>query len=310
MQRNYIIRNYRPQDFSAYVRLNMNFSKSDAVKRTDSLEALSQMLDKPGYRAVNELFIAEADGAIVGCANVTPELGIGRVIIDYLVHPAYCTGSMPGELINCALERAKHLGAEVAHMNISSAELSTIVLLSNLGFHEVRCFHELRLDFSKVDLINNIEQLSSGYRHLEHGEEEKLAEIQDCCFSGTWGYDPETARHITWWLNFRRSCLDDVIFAVEEGKVFGYCWAGTSCGYDLSTGKSRGRIYMLGVDPKYRGRGIGRKLLLAGLSYLKSKGRELIDITVDSQNIEAVALYRSVGFQLSENTLWYEKVID
>ena len=309
MQRNYIVRNYRPQDFSAYVRLNMNFSKSDAVKRTDSLEALSQMLNKPGYRAVDDLFIAEADGAIVGCANVTPELGIGRVIIDYLVHPAYCTGSMPGELINCSLERAKHLGAKVAHMNISSEELSTIVLLANLGFYEVRCFHELRLDLSKVDLENN-GQSTSGYRHLESGEEEKLAEIQDRCFSGTWGYDSEAARHIMWWLNFRRSCLDDVIFAVDDAKILGYCWAGTSCGCDLSTGKSKGRIYMMGVDPKYRSKGIGRKLLLAGLLYLKSKGREIIDITVDSQNIEAVALYRSVGFKLSENTLWYEKVID
>ncbi|MBM4452102.1 MAG: GNAT family N-acetyltransferase, partial [Chloroflexi bacterium] len=75
------------------------------------------------------------------------------------------------------------------------------------------------------------------------------------------------------------------------------------------TGKSRGRIYMLGVHPEHRGRGLGRKLLLAGMRQLKGKGLEVVEITVDSQNVAAVGLYRSLGFEVVEDTLWYEKVI-
>jgi mycothiol synthase len=66
---------------------------------------------------------------------------------------------------------------------------------------------------------------------------------------------------------------------------------------------------MLGVDTDYRGKDLGKKLLLAGLLHLRSKGRELIDITVDSQNIVAVTLYRSMGFQLHGETVWYEKAV-
>ena len=61
---------------------------------------------------------------------------------------------------------------------------------------------------------------------------------------------------------------------------------------------------MLGVAPEFRNEGVGRALLLEGLSHIKSKRREIIDITVDSQNLVAVELYSSIGFQLLENTLW------
>ena len=66
---------------------------------------------------------------------------------------------------------------------------------------------------------------------------------------------------------------------------------------------------MLGVDTDYRNRGLGKKLLWAGLLHLKNRGRELIDITVDSQNVVAVTLYRSLGFQLRGETVWYEKAV-
>lgn len=126
---------------------------------------------------------------------------------------------------------------------------------------------------------------------------------------GPWGYNPNTAADIIWQLEVKGNCPDDVILAWDESKLIGYCWTDANCGDDPSTGKSKGRIYMLGVDPDYRSRGIGRKLFLAGLSYLKSKGREIIDITVDCRNFVAIRLYHSEGFEPSADTLWYEKIM-
>jgi mycothiol synthase len=62
---------------------------------------------------------------------------------------------------------------------------------------------------------------------------------------------------------------------------------------EKAPGEGAGRIYMLGVDPDYRERGLGRQLLLIGLSYLKTKGLQVIELTVDSENKVACALYRS-----------------
>ena len=67
---------------------------------------------------------------------------------------------------------------------------------------------------------------------------------------------------------------------------------------------------MLGVAPDYRGKGIGKKLVLAGLARLKSKGLQVAELTVDSENKAACAVYQSLGFEVQANTFWYEKVID
>jgi ribosomal protein S18 acetylase RimI-like enzyme len=64
---------------------------------------------------------------------------------------------------------------------------------------------------------------------------------------------------------------------------------------------------MLGVDPDYRGRSLGRQLLLTGLSYLRNKSLQVAVLTVDSENKAARSLYRSVGFELWKRSLWYEK---
>jgi mycothiol synthase len=64
---------------------------------------------------------------------------------------------------------------------------------------------------------------------------------------------------------------------------------------------------MLGVDPAYRGRGWGRRLLIAGLSYLKGKNLSLVELTVDSENRIPRELYNSIGFEIFAHSLWYEK---
>jgi len=66
---------------------------------------------------------------------------------------------------------------------------------------------------------------------------------------------------------------------------------------------------MIGTDPAYRGKGLGKKVLLAGLSYLKSQGIETVSLSVDSENRVAYELYRSMGFEERGSTLWYEKRI-
>ena len=66
---------------------------------------------------------------------------------------------------------------------------------------------------------------------------------------------------------------------------------------------------MLGVEPDYQGMGVGKRVLLAGLARLKSKGLRVAELTVDSENKAACALYRSIGFEGQTSSLWYEKVI-
>ncbi len=292
------VRNCHPQeprDAAAYEQL-----KVGAV--------FAHLLSRPDYRVEENLFFAEVGGVIIGFVNVLPEPGIGRVILEYGASSSDRLETVLGELLKCALKRAKELGARVAHLSIPSAEAAQAEALSNLEFKAVRRFYELGLDVSSVNL-EAVDQSDLESRYLKVGEEALLARIENRCFSGTWGFNPNTAEYIGWELSTRGDCPDDVILALSEGKPIGYCWTEAECGRDSSTGKRKGRIYMLGVDTDYRNRGLGKKLLWSGLLRLRNKGRELIDITVDSQNIVAVTLYRSMGFQLHGETVWYEKVV-
>ena len=67
---------------------------------------------------------------------------------------------------------------------------------------------------------------------------------------------------------------------------------------------------MLGVDPDYRGKGTGKRVLLAGLDRLRSKSLQVAELTVDSENKTACALYKSIGFRVQTSSFWYEKVIN
>ena len=298
MQGKLKVRNCNPQDprdAAAYERL-----KEGAV--------FAHLVTRPNYQVGKNLFFAEVGGAIIGFVNVLPELGIGRVILEFGLSPLHKSEVILRGLFDRALERAKELGAKVAHVSIPATDLAGAELLSKVGFEAVRRFHEMRLDVSGADL-ESVEQSGMAYRHLGAGEKELLAWIENRCFIGTWGFNPNTAEYIAWELSARGDCPDDVILAISECKPVGYCWTEAECGRDSTTGRNRGRIYMLGVDTDCRGKGLGKKLLRIGLLHLKDKGRELVDITVDSQNIVAVTLYRSLGFQLHGETVWYEKAV-
>jgi mycothiol synthase len=284
-----------PRDAAAYERL-----KEGAV--------FAHLLSRPDYQVSENLFFAETNNVIIGFVNVLPELGIGRVILEYGVASSYKLGVVIKHLFDHAMERAGELGAKVAHVSIPATEIVQAELLSDLGFKIVRRFYELRLDVSGVSL-EAAAQSDLELRHLNAGEEELLAWIENRCFVGTWGFNPNTAEYIGWELSTRGDCPDDVILVLSSGKVIGYCWTEAKYGKDSFTGKGRGRIYMLGVDTDYRGKDLGKRLLVAGLLHLRNKGRELIDITVDSQNTVAVALYHSMGFQRHGETVWYEKAV-
>ncbi len=62
-----------------------------------------------------------------------------------------------------------------------------------------------------------------------------------------------------------------------------------------------GEIYAIGVHPESSGKGIGRRLMDAGLARLDTIGATSATLYVEADNTAAVALYRSLGF--TEHTI-------
>ncbi|MBA7478628.1 Mycothiol acetyltransferase [subsurface metagenome] len=305
----YTIRNYQPKDFDRYVLLHTEAEKLEPAGRYISPQVIAERLGRPNYAPEQDLFIVEMDGDIIGYMDVAPELTIGRVILDCWVQLEHRRRGLAAKLLSYAINRAQELGAKVAHVNIMEDNVVAKSVLSKLGFSFIRRYFEFRLDMAKLHW-QDIDQAVLGCRHLQRGEESKLTQIQNCAFAGTWGYNPNTVEEITYRTNLSSFSLEDVVLTYDGDEVTGYCWTGLTSEGEAAIGERKGRIFMLGADPAYRGRGVGKRVLLAGLAHLKSKGIRVAELTVDSENKAACALYRSVGFELRTSSLWYEKLLN
>ena len=54
----------------------------------------------------------------------------------------------------------------------------------------------------------------------------------------------------------------------------------------------------MGLLPPYRGQGIGKRLMLQALAAARAFPLQRVELTVRENNKNAIALYRSVGFEI------------
>lgn len=302
----FTIRNYRPGDFNTYILFRMETEQLDPSGSYISQQIFTEYLGRPNYCPETDLFIAESDGKIVGSISLFPEQKIGRAVLDCTVHPWHRRKGVAESLFSHAVQRAKEMGVKVVQIDISKANVTAISLLARLDFKCVRCFLELKLDFYNIRLPD-VKHGAIKIRGLRSGEENKLTEIQNLSFMGSWGYHPNTTEEIIYHIKMSDCSPEDVIVACKKDQFVGYCWTTINAEENADKGKNKGRIHMMGVHPDHQHKGIGRQILLAGCHHLLNKGLETAELTSDSENQVALSIYKSVGFEVWSKTLWYEK---
>jgi mycothiol synthase len=107
-------------------------------------------------------------------------------------------------------------------------------------------------------------------------------------------------------VRLNESWFDDKGFFVAEdsSELIGFCWTKihgahthSHTGSDHDHGhEALGEIYVLAVNPDYKGQGIGRDLTITGLNYLKYQGLNNVMLYVGVENKPAFKLYKSLGF--------------
>jgi mycothiol synthase len=87
---------------------------------------------------------------------------------------------------------------------------------------------------------------------------------------------------------------DGFYIAVSVRTMIGFCWV--KIHHDLVNQDPVGEIYVMGVDPDAKQKGIGTALGATALEYMVGKHLNTAMLYVDADNEAGLALYRKLGF--------------
>ena len=300
------IRNYHSADVDNYVRLHEEIEVHDQAGSYFSKQSLMEDLGHPRFHPGKNLFVAEQGGKLIGYFSVFQEPEIGRALLDIAVHHSRRRKGIGTKLFDGAVRQAGRAGLDVAQACISEHNKAAQKMMSGLEMKYILNHIGFQLDLTAI----KIPDVTSGdyiIRHLRPGEEYQLTALQNLAFSGAWGFNPNTTEEIVYRVHLSSCTPEDILMAYRGEQPIGYCWTRIQVD-EISTPNTRtGEIHMIGVDPDFRQKGLGRNMLLSGLHHLKGKGLAKVELTADGEDPVPRGLYEPVGFKETTKMRWYEK---
>jgi mycothiol synthase len=284
----------------------------DAATETDGVRPLSEHVTlhlRLGGEGPDRhlLLIDPADGdgpddrpgRVLGYAHLDPTDQVAGAAAELVVDPQH-RGHGLGRLLVTAATRLTPDGRLRlwAHGDHSAARR----LAASLGYREVRRLEQWRRSlFSPLPRV----ELPAGVslRAFRPGEDDDAwLALNARAFAGHPEQGAWTSRDLH--VRMGESWFDPegFLLAEEGGELIGFHWTKVHGGTTHGDGPARhahepiGEVYVIGVDPRHQGRGLGRLLTVAGLARLRGQGLPQAMLYVESDNTAALATYRALGF--------------
>ena len=223
--------------------------------------------------------------------------GDGRVWIELAGRPTT-------ELLDWAEGRARELGSRFLSGGWM-AEEPILRELARRGFALVRTSYRMAIDLGEPTpepvWPDGVEA-----RAFAPGDEEVFYIIHQECFTDTW--EPIEETYDEWAHQFLvpevlAPALWTLAVAGEEPAGFAMC-------HPHAMDSGLGWVHVLGVRGPFRGRGLGRALLLHAFTQFRREGMTRAGLGVDSESpTGANKLYESVGMHVSAQFAIHEKSV-
>lgn len=265
-----------------------------------SVEYMGKFLSQPSCDPERHCFVAETGGRIVGYVLIAAEVPISRTVASGGVVEASRGRGIGRRLLLTAIDHAASLEVSVLHVQVSDEDNPAAALLKSESFEPVKRYWQMQWRDGTLPPL----RLADGYslRSFRLGKDEAtLTEVQNAAFHDNWGFCPNTIEEIA--ARVRLDQPDGILFVMDGNRTVGYNWTIKS----HSSAAPIGWIAMTGVHPDYRGQGLGKAIVVAGVRHLKCEGSKVVELEVDSDNAPARDLYTSLGFERVRETVWYEK---
>ncbi|MEX2658424.1 MAG: mycothiol synthase [Acidimicrobiales bacterium] len=273
------------------------------------LEAVSELLDlaeaADGHPPVDEhrwLDMAEggreAFAALVAwepghdhpVAYAQVSRGQNSWALDLVIDPhhRYDALAIGPEMLHAALDVVKGEGGGHVHWWVHQPAAAHDALADAVGLDRGRELLQLRrplpLDIPAPDLP---------LRPFVPGQDEQAwLDVNNRAFAwhpeqGGWDLEALERREAEPWFDPAGFLLHE-----RDGRLAGFCWTKVHAHHEPPLGE----IYVIAVDPDHQGLGLGRDLVVAGLTWLADQDLRQGMLYVDATNTPAVGLYERLGF--------------
>ena len=233
------------------------------------------------------LIVAEHGDVIAGAVL------IGQGEFEFVVDPEFRRNGLGGILLERILDGAEPGIAGWAHGDHPASR----ILAERTGFEPVRTLYQLRMPVpASPSTDSGNEGAGSAHQAIvveafrPGVDDDAWVELNARVFAdhpeqGSITVDDLHARMADAWFD-----AGDFLIARDGDRLVAYNWL------KIEGPDEPGEIYVVGVDERYAGQGLGRMLMQRAFDRLRERGVSTAALYVDADNVGAVHLYRSLGF--------------
>ncbi len=210
------------------------------------------------------------------------------------------------EYLNDILSWCDHNAIECLYFLADPDHPETVRLAENHGFR----FVDIRVSLLRKNTNSRLEteKLPIHIRPCRPDDLPHLINIARISFNTTRfyadpGFSPQacSALYETWVRNDCHNLSIQMFIATSVDQIAGFI----SC--QLTEGEKRGKISLIGVADRARGRGIGLRLVGNAVRWLLEQGAEEIEVVTQGRNVPALRMFGQHGFLIESVQLWYHK---
>jgi mycothiol synthase len=228
-----------------------------------------------------------------------------RLSAELVVHPAHRRRGLGTLLLHGVLALAREEGADELHLWAYGKLPAARTLAERIGCRPARTLLQLELPGERLPEL--VPALPADLR-LRPFEPRRDAYAWLALHNRVFAGHPEQGH---WDASDLQARLEQPWFdpadllLVERaggGGLVAFCWVKLPRSPELP-----GEIYIVGVSPTLRGRGLGRVLTEAGLAHMRDRGRPGAMLYVEADNQAALSLYERLGFLQHAEHVCYKK---
>jgi mycothiol synthase len=261
---------------------------------------LEQWLSRSDLAVDSWLIEDDAGPLAVGWSDAVGDVAVGIGV----VHPRAKGRGLGPQIVDRSEARARERGMRRMHQFAFGGDPAATPLFLRRGYREVRRFYEMAVELDDEPPPSS---LPAGLEVETLREEDARAffDALDEAFQDHWEHHPRPFEE--WWEGHRKVSNFDLSlwFQIRDGGEI------AACVRNEANRNGGGYIGAIGVRRPWRGRGLGRALMLHTFREFYARGITRVTLGVDTANpTGATKLYEGVGMSVEQENVVYEKALE